>query len=139
MVVLFLINTLITATEFAGIAAAAEIFHISRYIAVPVALLAVFFFVLRFNNKIVERVFVVFSLIYLTLHRLGRARQTRLARRSLHGTFVPTFEFHDSRLARDGRRADRHDDLALHAVLSAVAGRRERLAHRGLDASRAST
>ena len=76
MIVLFLINTLITSTEFAGIAAAAENFHISRYIAVPVALLAVFFFVLRFNSKIVERVFVVFSLIYLDLHRLGRAGQT---------------------------------------------------------------
>ena len=66
MLVLFLINTLITSTEFAGIAAASEIFGISRYIAVPVALLAVFFFVLRFNNKIVERVFVTLSLIYVT-------------------------------------------------------------------------
>ncbi len=66
MFVLFLINTLITSTEFAGIAAAAENWGISRYIAVPVALVCVFFFVLRFNNKVVERTFVVFSLIYLT-------------------------------------------------------------------------
>ncbi len=66
MLVLFLINTLITSTEFAGIAAASENWGISRYIAVPVALICVFFFVLRFNNKVVERTFVVFSLIYLT-------------------------------------------------------------------------
>jgi len=66
MFVLFVINTLITSTEFAGIAAASEIFHISRYIAVPFSLLLVFFFVLRFNNKVVERTFVVLSLIYVT-------------------------------------------------------------------------
>ncbi len=66
MVVLFLINTLITSTEFAGVAAAAESWHVSRYLAVPATVLAVFFFVLRFNSKTIERTFVVFSLIYLT-------------------------------------------------------------------------
>jgi NRAMP (natural resistance-associated macrophage protein)-like metal ion transporter len=93
MLVLFLINTLITSTEFAGIAAASEIFGISRYIAVPVALIAVFFFVLRFNNKIVERVFVTASLIYLTY-----IASAILAKpdwhQVVHGTFVPTFEWH---------------------------------------------
>jgi NRAMP (natural resistance-associated macrophage protein)-like metal ion transporter len=62
---LFFVNTGICATEFAGIAAAGEIFHISRYIIVPLATVVVFFFVLRLNNTIVERVFVVLSLIYL--------------------------------------------------------------------------
>jgi Mn2+/Fe2+ NRAMP family transporter len=66
MLLLFLINTLLTATEFAGVAAAAEIFGISRWVAVPTALVVVFLFVLRFDNKIVERTFVVLSLIYLT-------------------------------------------------------------------------
>jgi NRAMP (natural resistance-associated macrophage protein)-like metal ion transporter len=66
MLLLFLINTLLTATEFAGVAAAAEIFGVSRYVAVPTALVVVFLFVLRFDNKIVERTFVVLSLIYLT-------------------------------------------------------------------------
>ena len=66
MATFFLINTLITSTEFAGIRAATEIFHVSGYISVPVALVAVFLFVLRFNNKTVERTFVVLSLVYLT-------------------------------------------------------------------------
>jgi NRAMP (natural resistance-associated macrophage protein)-like metal ion transporter len=66
MATLFFINTLITSTEFAGIRAATEIFHVSGYISVPVALVAVFFFVLRFNNRVVERTFVVLSLVYLT-------------------------------------------------------------------------
>jgi len=66
MVGLFLINLFITASEFAGIATAAEIFHVSRFIVVPLSVVAVFLFILRFNNKVVERTFVVFSLIYLS-------------------------------------------------------------------------
>ena len=66
MLALFLINTLLTATEFAGIAAASEIFGVSRYIAIPGALVVVFLLVLRLESKVVERIFVGFSLIYLT-------------------------------------------------------------------------
>jgi NRAMP (natural resistance-associated macrophage protein)-like metal ion transporter len=92
MLVLFLINTLITSTEFAGIAAAAEMLHITRYIAVPASLLLVFFFVLRFNNKVVERTFVVLSLIYV-----GYIISAILAKPDWHavavGAFVPTFEW----------------------------------------------
>lgn len=65
MIALFVINTGLTATEFVGIATASEMFHISRYVVVPIAVVAVFLFILRFNNKVVERTFVVFSLIYL--------------------------------------------------------------------------
>ncbi len=66
MLGLFLINVGITATEFVGIATASEIFHVSRYLAVPAAVVIVFLFILRMNNKIVERTFVVFSLLYLS-------------------------------------------------------------------------
>ena len=95
MLVLFLINTLITSTEFAGIAAASEHFHISRYIGVPLALVAVFLFVLRFNSKIVERAFVIFSLIYLTY-----IVSAVLAHPDWHqvvtGTLIPHFEFREA-------------------------------------------
>jgi NRAMP (natural resistance-associated macrophage protein)-like metal ion transporter len=90
MLLLFLINTLLTATEFAGVAAAGEIFGITRYIAVPIALFVVFFFVLRFDNKVVERTFVVLSLIYLTY-----IASALLAHPNWHdvarGAFLPTF------------------------------------------------
>jgi Mn2+/Fe2+ NRAMP family transporter len=66
MLALFLINTGLTATEFVGIATASEIFHVSRYITVPIAVVLVFLFILRFDNKTVERTFVAFSLIYLS-------------------------------------------------------------------------
>jgi len=60
MVALFFINTGISATEFAGIAAFAQIFHLSRFIIIPLATIVVFLLVLRLSNKVVERVFVVF-------------------------------------------------------------------------------
>jgi NRAMP (natural resistance-associated macrophage protein)-like metal ion transporter len=66
MALLFFINTGITATEFAGIAASAEIFHLNRFIVIPLATIVVFLLVLRLSNKIVERTFVIFSLIYLS-------------------------------------------------------------------------
>lgn len=92
MLLLFFINTLLTSTEFAGIAAAAGIFGISKYLAVPVALVVVFLFVLRFDNKIVERTFVVLSLIYLTYIAsavMAHPNWHEVA----HGTLVPSFPF----------------------------------------------
>ena len=122
MLVLFLINTMITSTEFAGIAAASEMLHISRYIAVPAALIIVFFFVLRFNNKVVERTFVILSLIYLAY-----IASAVLAKPDWHavavGTFVSDVRVAHCRVACHGRDDHRYDHLTLHAILSAVASR----------------
>jgi Mn2+/Fe2+ NRAMP family transporter len=90
MAALFFINTGITATEFAGIAAWAQIFHLSRYIIIPLATIVVFLLVLRLSNKIVERIFVVFSLIYLSYVVSGIQAKPDWGA-VLHGTFVPTF------------------------------------------------
>jgi len=54
-----------TAAEFAGIAAGAELFGLSRYIAVPLAALAVSFLVLRGNFRNVERVLLVLSAVFI--------------------------------------------------------------------------
>ncbi len=91
MLALFFINTGITATEFAGIGAASELFGVSRLIAVPVSMAVVFLFVLRLPNTIVERIFVGLSLIYLGYVWSGIAAHPdwgAVAR----GTFVPTLE-----------------------------------------------
>ncbi len=90
MAALFFINTGITATEFAGIAAWAQILHLSRYIVVPLATVVVFLLVLRLSNKIVERVFVVFSLIYLSYVVSGIDAKPDWGA-VIHGTLVPTF------------------------------------------------
>ena len=59
-------NIFTTAAEFAGVAAAADIFRVSKFIAVPAAGLLVFFLILRANRKITERVFLFSSALYIS-------------------------------------------------------------------------
>ena len=55
-----------TATEFAGIAGSLNLFHISKYLSVPLAALSVWIFLLKGNYRIAEKVFLVFSLFLLS-------------------------------------------------------------------------
>jgi NRAMP (natural resistance-associated macrophage protein)-like metal ion transporter len=55
-----------TTTEFAGIAGSMEIFHVNKYIAVPVSAVAVWIFVVYGNYKSAEKVFLIFSVFLLT-------------------------------------------------------------------------
>lgn len=92
MAAFFLINLVITATEFAGIAAASEIFHISRLIAVPIAMFIVLILVFGFNSKSIDRAFVCFSLIYfcyIASAILAHPDWQAVA----HGTLVPSLNF----------------------------------------------
>lgn len=65
MLILLVANIGTIAAEFAGIAAALEIFHIPRFISVPLAVVAIFVFVTKWNFKILERVFLVLSSFYI--------------------------------------------------------------------------
>lgn len=60
-----LTNLTNTMGEFAGVASAAEIFGLSRYIAVPLSAVFVWIVVVRGNYKSIEKVFLVACLIYL--------------------------------------------------------------------------
>jgi len=66
MVTGFLVDLANVVAEFAGVAAAAEIFGISKYIAVPIAAILVWLLVLKGNYRQVEVVFFVACLFYLT-------------------------------------------------------------------------
>src|SRR5580704_7992900 len=55
-----------TTAEFAGIAASMQIFHISKYIAVPIAALIVWVLVLRGTYRQVEKLFLVACTFYVT-------------------------------------------------------------------------
>src|SRR5512137_1390710 len=50
-----------TTTEFAGIAGSMEVFHVSKYISVPVTAAAVWLLVVKGNYRVAERIFLVFS------------------------------------------------------------------------------
>lgn len=66
MILLVVVNITNTISEFAGVAAAGEIFGISRYIAIPIAALFVWLLVLKGNYKSVEKVFLVACLFYVS-------------------------------------------------------------------------
>ncbi|MDE2026694.1 MAG: Nramp family divalent metal transporter, partial [Patescibacteria group bacterium] len=65
MVVLLISNIGTIAAEFAGIAAAFEIFHVARIIAIPITCLIVLFLVIKGNFRKLERLFLVVSGFYL--------------------------------------------------------------------------
>jgi NRAMP (natural resistance-associated macrophage protein)-like metal ion transporter len=66
LVALLVTNMFNTMSEFAGVAAGAEILGLSRYIMVPIGALAIALLVLRGNYRFVERVFLVACLFYVT-------------------------------------------------------------------------
>jgi NRAMP (natural resistance-associated macrophage protein)-like metal ion transporter len=65
MLALLVANAGVTVSEFVGIAAATELFGVSRYVAVPLAAISVWFLVVKGSYKRVERVFLLMSLVFL--------------------------------------------------------------------------
>jgi len=66
MIVLIFSNIFNTISEFAGIAASAELFGMSKYILVPLCALAVWWLIVKGTYKSVEKVFLVACLFYLS-------------------------------------------------------------------------
>lgn len=66
MSILVLANWANTVGDFAGVAGAMEIFGVSRYLAVPLAAVTVWLLVVRGSYRVVERVFLGATLIYVT-------------------------------------------------------------------------
>jgi NRAMP (natural resistance-associated macrophage protein)-like metal ion transporter len=66
MAVLVLANMTNVMAEFAGVASSLELFHISRYISVPLAAFAVWFLVVKGNYASVEKIFLFACVFYIT-------------------------------------------------------------------------
>src|SRR5215471_2241544 len=66
MITGFLVDLANVVAEFAGVAASAEIFGVSKYIAVPLAAVVVWVLVLKGTYRQVEVVFLVACVFYLT-------------------------------------------------------------------------
>jgi Mn2+/Fe2+ NRAMP family transporter len=62
--VLVFANLANTVSEFAGVAAAMEIFGVSKYISVPLVAVAVWLLLVKGSYRLVERVFLVASALY---------------------------------------------------------------------------
>jgi NRAMP (natural resistance-associated macrophage protein)-like metal ion transporter len=92
LLTLLVANTGIIVSEFIGVAAAAELFGVSRYVAVPIAAVFVWLLVTRGSYGWVERIFLVLTLAFLAY--IGAAF---LAKPDWHavlqGTIHPTLHF----------------------------------------------
>ena len=65
MVLLVVVNFGNVIAEFSGIAGSVELFHVSKYISVPLCALAVWLLVVRGDYKSVEKIFLVASAFYV--------------------------------------------------------------------------
>jgi Mn2+/Fe2+ NRAMP family transporter len=65
MLALVIANSGIIVAEFIGIAQAAELFGITRYLAVPIAAMVIWWLVVRGTPKRVEQAFLLMSLVFL--------------------------------------------------------------------------
>ncbi|HEX7958104.1 MAG TPA: Nramp family divalent metal transporter, partial [Pyrinomonadaceae bacterium] len=65
MLALLVANGGVTVSEFAGIAAATELFGVPRFVSVPLAAFAVWWLVVKGSYRRVERVFLLMSLVFL--------------------------------------------------------------------------
>jgi len=64
LLALVVANVGLVVSEFAGIAAALELLHVSRYLSIPVAAVAVWALVVFGSYKYAERIFLVLSLVF---------------------------------------------------------------------------
>ena len=65
MLALLIANAGVTVSEFVGIAAATELFGVSRFVSVPLSAVAIWWLVVKSSYQRVERVFLFMSLVFL--------------------------------------------------------------------------
>jgi NRAMP (natural resistance-associated macrophage protein)-like metal ion transporter len=66
MVLLVVVNYTNVVTEFIGIAGSLHLFHVAKFISVPVCAALVWFLVFRGDYKSTEKIFLVASLVYIS-------------------------------------------------------------------------
>jgi NRAMP (natural resistance-associated macrophage protein)-like metal ion transporter len=66
MALLVVVNMTNVMSEFAGVASSLELFHVSRYISVPLSAAAVWFLVVKWNYEKVEKIFLFACVLYIT-------------------------------------------------------------------------
>src|SRR5437870_6756391 len=104
------------AAEFAGVASAVAIFGISKYVAVPLAAFLVWGVVVRGTYVVVERLLLLFSLVYFA-YPVSAWLSHHDWRMAVTHTFLPDVNDSSEYLLMIGLVGD--DDHAVDAVLSA--------------------
>ena len=65
MILLVVVNYTNVVTEFIGITGSLHLFHVTKFISVPVCAVLVWFLVVKGNYKTTEKIFLVASLVYI--------------------------------------------------------------------------
>jgi NRAMP (natural resistance-associated macrophage protein)-like metal ion transporter len=89
--VIVLANGGVTVTEFVGIGAAMELLGISRYLAVPVAAVALWYLVIAGSYKRVEKLFLLLTLVFFAYPLAAILAHPDWAAVA-HGLFIPTLQ-----------------------------------------------
>ena len=71
MMLLVIVNYGNVVSEFSGVAASMQLFHVSKYLSVPICAAVVWVLVVKGDYKSVEKVFLVASVIYLAYIAAG--------------------------------------------------------------------
>ena len=66
MIMLVVVNYTNVVTEFIGIAGSLHLFHVSKFISVPLCAALVWYMVVRGNYKSTEKIFLVASVVYIS-------------------------------------------------------------------------
>lgn len=96
MMALLVSNAATSVAEFAGVAAGAELFGISRYVSVPIAAVVVWILVVRGSYRNVEKVFLALSsvfLAYVVAAFLAKPDWSEVLRATVVPTFIPRIDF----------------------------------------------
>src|ERR1700683_2967190 len=97
MIAAFMVDLSNTVAEFAGVAASMQIFHVSKYISVPLAAIAVWVLVVRGSYRQVEKIFLVACAFYLSYavsaflakpHWIGAAKDTVVPNVQLNAPYL---------------------------------------------------
>lgn len=81
-----------TVSEFAGVAASMEIFGVSKYISVPLVAVMVWLLIVKGSYKVVERIFLIASAIYLSYVLSGLIANPPWGK-VLQAAVTPSFHF----------------------------------------------
>lgn len=65
MILLVIVNFTNVVTEFSGIAGSMQLFHVTKYVSVPVCALIVWVLVVKGDYKSVEKIFLIASVFYI--------------------------------------------------------------------------
>ena len=95
MIGLLIANLSVTVSEFAGIAAAGELFGISRLILIPATAIVIWLLILKLDYKKLEKIFLVLVLFYIAYIISGFMAKPDWGA-VFKGTISPTVQFNKS-------------------------------------------